>query len=141
MVKLTSAVLARPPHLIYGVKRGKVPTSLRPNVILRKQALGSKYFECFRHKFLVQALTWLIHGKHPKNDIGVNDIIKYNFADQERFLLQNSARFSWITCLHITAPSVIEDGYDHFVARLQSMALPHTRFQDNLAKGAPKLRD
>ena len=25
--------------------------------------------------------------------------------------------------------------------RLQSMALPHTRFQDNLAKGAPKLRD
>ena len=54
-------------------------------------------------------------GKHPKNDIGINDIIKYNFADQERFLLQNSTQVSWITCLHITAPSVIEDGYDHFV--------------------------
>ena len=50
MVKLTSVVLGRPPHLIYGVKRGKVPTSLRPNVILKKQALGSKYFKCFRQK-------------------------------------------------------------------------------------------
>jgi hypothetical protein len=44
MVNLTSIVLGRPPHLIYGVKRGKVPTSLRPHVILKKQALGSEYF-------------------------------------------------------------------------------------------------
>ena len=47
MVNLTSVVLGRPPHLIYGVKRGKVPSSLRPHVILKRQALGSKYMHSF----------------------------------------------------------------------------------------------
>ncbi|CAB4018493.1 Hypothetical predicted protein [Paramuricea clavata] len=58
MVNLTSIVLGRPPHLIYGVKRGKVPTSLRPHVILKKQALGnascteemSKLMDCFKRE-------------------------------------------------------------------------------------------
>ena len=50
MVNLTSVLFGRPPHLIYGVKRGKVPTSLRPNVILKKQALGSKNFDILRAK-------------------------------------------------------------------------------------------
>lgn len=43
MVVLSLVVFGRPPHLIYGVKRGKVPSSLRPNVIMKKQALGSMY--------------------------------------------------------------------------------------------------
>ena len=57
-MNLTSVVLGRPPHLIYGVKRGKVPTSLRPHVILKKQALGnatcmeemSKLMNCFKRE-------------------------------------------------------------------------------------------
>ena len=42
MVNLTPVVFGRPPILIYGVKRGKVPSSLRAHVILKRQALGSK---------------------------------------------------------------------------------------------------
>ena len=57
MVNLSSVVFGRPPHLIYGVKRGKVPTSLRPNVILKKQALGSKYFFGLDNLFRVEILS------------------------------------------------------------------------------------
>ncbi|KAK3727496.1 hypothetical protein QZH41_018363 [Actinostola sp. cb2023] len=36
MVNLTSILHGRGPHLIYGVKRGKVPTKLRPTVVATK---------------------------------------------------------------------------------------------------------
>ncbi|XP_046859180.1 coiled-coil-helix-coiled-coil-helix domain-containing protein 1-like [Xenia sp. Carnegie-2017] len=58
MVVLSLVVFGRPPHLIYGVKRGKVPSSLRPNVIMKKQALGnatcteemSRLMNCFKRE-------------------------------------------------------------------------------------------
>ncbi|XP_031554045.1 coiled-coil-helix-coiled-coil-helix domain-containing protein 1-like [Actinia tenebrosa] len=36
MVNLSNILSARGPHLIYGVKRGKVPTKLRPTVVATK---------------------------------------------------------------------------------------------------------
>ncbi|XP_068708933.1 small ribosomal subunit protein mS37-like [Montipora capricornis] len=40
MVNLTGIVRGRKPHLIYGVKRAKVPTKLRPHLLPRKEDDG-----------------------------------------------------------------------------------------------------
>ncbi|KAJ7392137.1 mitochondrial translation [Desmophyllum pertusum] len=40
MVNLTTIAQGRKPLLIYGVKRGKVPTKLRPHMLLRKEMGG-----------------------------------------------------------------------------------------------------
>ena len=46
MVNLSNIVLGRKPLLIYGVKRGKVPTKLRPRLSPTKQERGSTcYFK------------------------------------------------------------------------------------------------
>ena len=43
MVNLNIALLGKRPGLIYGVKRAKVPTKLRPNLLPQKQTTGRKY--------------------------------------------------------------------------------------------------
>ncbi|XP_073232780.1 small ribosomal subunit protein mS37-like [Porites lutea] len=40
MVNVTSIAFARKPRLIYGVKRGKVPTKLRPHLLPSRQDDG-----------------------------------------------------------------------------------------------------
>jgi len=40
MVNLTTITQARKPHLIYGVKRGKVPKKLRPHLLPQNEKLG-----------------------------------------------------------------------------------------------------
>lgn len=40
MVNLTAVARGRKPHLIYGVKRGKVPTKLRPHLLPTKENDG-----------------------------------------------------------------------------------------------------
>ena len=42
MVNLTTIAQARKPHLIYGVKRGKVPKKLRPHLLPQSEKLGGK---------------------------------------------------------------------------------------------------
>ena len=42
MVNLTTIAQARKPHLIYGVKRGKVPNKLRPHLLPQSEKLGGK---------------------------------------------------------------------------------------------------
>ena len=46
MVNLTAVARGRKPHLIYGVKRGKVPTKLRPHLLPTKENDGSR---CLNH--------------------------------------------------------------------------------------------
>merc|ERR1712189_105667 len=56
MVRLTNLCSAKRQTIIYGVKRGKVPTSLRPRIMPRKQEQGqtscieeiSRMMECFK---------------------------------------------------------------------------------------------
>ncbi|KAL9978500.1 hypothetical protein ACROYT_G016023 [Oculina patagonica] len=40
MVNLTTIAQGRKPHLIYGVKRGKVPKKLRPHLLPQKENVG-----------------------------------------------------------------------------------------------------
>ena len=42
MVNLTAVARGRKPRLIYGVKRGKVPTKLRPHLLPTKENDGSR---------------------------------------------------------------------------------------------------
>jgi len=42
MVNLTTIAQARKPHLIYGVKRGKVPKKLRPHLLPQSEKLGGR---------------------------------------------------------------------------------------------------
>lgn len=44
MVNITEQILARRQTIIYGVKRGKIPTALRPCVPPQKKEAGSKKF-------------------------------------------------------------------------------------------------
>ena len=46
MVNLTTISQARKPHLIYGVKRGKVPKKLRPHLLPQSEKLGGKNLTC-----------------------------------------------------------------------------------------------
>lgn len=43
MVNVTEQILARRQTIIYGVKRGRIPTALRPCVPPQKKEAGSKY--------------------------------------------------------------------------------------------------
>ena len=42
MVGTATQLLARRQRIIYGVKRGKIPATLRPNVLPEKKEMGSK---------------------------------------------------------------------------------------------------
>ncbi|PFX34096.1 coiled-coil-helix-coiled-coil-helix domain-containing protein 1-like [Stylophora pistillata] len=59
MVNLTTIAQGRKPLLIYGVKRGKVPTKLRPHMVPKPRTLGEG--SCMNEMFKLMA-CWNSNG-------------------------------------------------------------------------------